>query len=77
MKLQEYTYQAGTRKFIYRQIGKKKLMLNKDSAWICPINQVIMRLPIGIMNNESIIRLRHIYTELDKLVLFSIIFIIN
>jgi len=34
-------------------------------------------LPIGIMNNESIIRLRHIYTELDKLVLFSIIFIIN
>ena len=51
-------------------------MLNKDSAQICPINQVIMRLPIGIMNNESIIRLRHI-TELDKLVLFSIIFIIN
>ena len=52
-------------------------MLNKDSAWICPINQVIMRLPIGIMNNESIIRLRHIYTELDKLVLFTIIFVIN
>jgi len=23
MKLQEYTYQAGTRKFIYRQIGRK------------------------------------------------------
>jgi len=23
MKLQEYTYQAGTRKLIYRQIGRK------------------------------------------------------